>query len=255
MTKQLFSVGMGGLIVIVLANASLAQYGPGRGWRRLGINPPAPAVAATPLSEKAKTALVAMHDDEKLAHDVYVALSEKWNLPMFARIASAEERHMGAIKSLMARYGIDVPAADAGFADPAVAKLYEELVTQGSESQAAAAKVGALIEELDIKDLRNASTATEQADVKFVYENLERASHNHLRAFARVLAFSGEKYAAQHLEQEEFDTIADEPRDQPGRRGVDAGNRACGGNCPGAFDNGCPNCRQRTTSQVPAEVR
>jgi hypothetical protein len=54
-----------------------------------------------------------------------------------------------------------------------------------------ALQVGVLIEEFDIKDLNQALTVTQQPQMRLIYQNLLRASHNHLRAFARNLERRG----------------------------------------------------------------
>lgn len=145
-----------------------------------------------------------MREEEKLARDVYRALGERWNLRVFDRIASSEQRHMDAVATLMSRYGVEDPAAGhpAGdFADPEFQALYTDLVNQGSESPAAALKVGGLVEEIDLVDLQSLLEQTDRADVRAVYENLSRGTRNHLRAFARqVEAQTGGEYEPQKLD-------------------------------------------------------
>ncbi len=91
------------------------------------------------------------------------------------------------------------------------------MVAQGSASLVEALQVGALIEELDIADLRaRASTAP---DVQFVFDNLERGSRNHLRAFVRQLNSRGATYAPSHLSRADFDAIVTSPMER-GRSAV-----------------------------------
>ena len=69
-------------------------------------------------------------------------------------------------------------------------------------------KAGALIEEVDIKDLRMAIDDTSRTDLRRVYGNLERGSGNHLMTFvSHIEAISGERYVAQFLTQDEVDEI------------------------------------------------
>ena len=88
-----------------------------------------------------------------------------------------------------------------------------------------ALKVGALIEELDIVDLRVALSETENPDVQSVFENLMRGSRNHLRSFYRLITSAGETYEPQYLSQEDFDEIVTSPiergngRRTPNQRG------------------------------------
>ena len=164
-----------------------------------------------PLEEREAAGLVELREEEKLAHDVYVALAKKWQVPIFTNISQAESRHMNAVASLLKVYQLDDPVADRDqgeFTNPRFTALYQQLVQAGSDSLAEAYKVGALIEELDISDLQKVIAESTQPLVKQVFENLQRASRNHLRAFAARLAQQGETYTAKHLTQEQFDSIA-----------------------------------------------
>jgi hypothetical protein len=182
------------------------------------------AKATTTLDGKLRDSILLMREEEKLARDVYQTLSEKYRIPIFSNIASAETRHMGAMKSVLDSYGLKDPVADEArgkFTSPKLAKLYDELVATGSKSLVDAYRVGALIEELDIADLIDgAKLATEHQDVEWVYQNLMRGSRNHLRAFTAQLKANGQSYEAKHLSQEKYDQIAASPWERGrGRRG------------------------------------
>ncbi len=162
--------------------------------------------------------LLHLREEEKLARDVYSALADM--SPIFANIAEAESRHMDAVGQLIAKYGLEDPVSDdteGVFTNPEFTTLYENLVEGGSESLLEAYKVGAMIEEMDIKDLQDVSSTATNDDVTRVYENLMRGSRNHLRAFAAQIEAAAEAgdsdaiYEAQFLSQEEFDAIANSP--------------------------------------------
>ena len=109
-------------------------------------------VATSELSDDEIDGLLYMREEEKLAHDVYQVLYEKWGLTIFDNIATSEQRHTDAIKTLLDSYGLTDPAAgrDVGeFSDPALQALYDQLVEQGSQSLEDALLVGASIEEID----------------------------------------------------------------------------------------------------------
>jgi hypothetical protein len=179
--------------------------------------------AAPPLSESEIEGLTAVREEEKLARDVYQALYEVWGQPIFSNIAAAEATHMEAIRRLIDTYGLSDPVTDDArgvFSNAEFAELYEVLVQTGSASLVEAYKVGAMIEEMDIVDIRQALAAVTHSDIQNVYENLMRGSRNHLRAFAKQIKAAGETYEAQFLTQEEFDAIAESPREGArGRRG------------------------------------
>lgn len=144
----------------------------------------------TALSASEVDGLVFMREEEKLAHDVYVTLYAQWGLPVFDNIANSEATHTAAVKVLLDRYGIADPAEGRGvgeFANPDLQKLYGQLVAQGSQSLTEALKVGASIEELDIRDLQTRLAETSSPDIQLVYNNLLRASEKHLQAFTTNL--------------------------------------------------------------------
>lgn len=151
-----------------------------------------------------------LREEEKLAHDVYVALQGRSMI--FTNIAASEQAHTDAVKVLLDRYAIPDPSAGrapASFADPALQSLHDSLVAQGRASNVAALQVGAEIEELDIADLREMRGVAAHADVRATLDSLERGSRNHLRAFWRQLQMAGASYTAQHLDAAEFRAIAE----------------------------------------------
>jgi hypothetical protein len=170
-------------------------------------------VATNDLTDAELASLIKMKNDEKLARDVYSSLYTKWGSDIFSRISAAEENHLNAIIFLLKTYGsADTLAGDAGvFDDSGVQTLYNELVTNGSASIEEAYKTGALIEELDIKDLVTEEAATTNANILVVYENLERGSRNHLRAFYNQLSLLGLTYSPVYITQEEYEAIVTTP--------------------------------------------
>lgn len=170
--------------------------------------------SAGELSEAESQGIVFMREEEKLARDVYLTLYEKWNLAILNNIASAEQTHMEAVKTLMDRYGLDDPAADQDvgeFTNQDLQTLYDQLVEQGSKSLVDALNVGAAIEEIDILDLQKYLAQTDKADIEIVYESLMKGSRNHLRSFVSVLKKNGETYQPQYLSQDAYDAIVNTP--------------------------------------------
>lgn len=159
--------------------------------------------------------LLHMKEEEKLARDVYTALYEKWGIPIFSNISRAEQTHMNAVLFLLNKYGTEYTAGeDPGkFSNPDFQKLYDQLVAKGSESLAEAMKTGALIEDLDIKDLMDYLEKVTNENIIMVFENLTKGSRNHLRAFNRQLVALGITYAPSYISQEEFDKIINSPHE------------------------------------------
>lgn len=166
--------------------------------------------AATTLDVNEETMVLFMREEEKMARDVYRTMYDKWNEAVFSNVADAEQAHMNAMSRMIQRYGLTDPVvndATGVFQNKELRANYASSVQKGQVSLKDALLAGALIEELDIEDLQNAISATDEAVLDRVYGNLMRASNNHLRAFVRELERLGETYQAQELSQAEVDAI------------------------------------------------
>jgi hypothetical protein len=156
-------------------------------------------------------ALRYMREEEKLAHDVYLALYEKWGLQIFYNISNSEQTHTDAIKTLLDRYGVADPAAGKApgvFTDSKLQDLYNQLVEQGRKSLADALRAGAAIEEIDILDLEERIAQTDKTDVRLVYDNLTKGSRNHLRSFVSTLKTqTSATYQPQYLSQGAYQAV------------------------------------------------
>lgn len=169
------------------------------------------AEALAGLTEAEVDGLVYMREEEKLARDVYAALYEHWQMPVFQTIGSSEVNHMSAIKVLLDRYGIADPASTrpAGvFQNDVLQGLYDELTVKGRQSPADALTAGTAVEEIDILDLEERLAQTDESSIRRVYENLLAGSRNHLRAFARNLSLvTGEPFTPQYMDTATVDEI------------------------------------------------
>ena len=162
------------------------------------------------LQDKAFDRLSYMREEEKLARDVYLALYETWQVRTFLNIARAEQNHIDAVVSLLSKKGMDDISADSAigeFKHPELASLYTELVELGSSSVQNAFLVGAIIEDLDIYDLKKFLSETDDADEIRVYTNLLRGSENHMRSFIRQLARYNLVYEPRYISEAEFEAI------------------------------------------------
>jgi hypothetical protein len=149
-----------------------------------GVNLQAASISTSDLSKEEAAGLLYMREEEKLARDVYNQMYALWGLPAFKNIAASEQVHMDRIKFLLDSYNLTDPALAPGkFSDPNLQALYDKLVAQGSTSSVEALKVGALIEQTDIADLKTRLAQTDNANIQLVYNNLMNGSYNHLAAF------------------------------------------------------------------------
>jgi hypothetical protein len=155
-------------------------------------------------------ALIFMREEEKLAHDVYLALYNQWGATIFQNISRSEQTHTEAVKSLLAAYQIDDPASEqlGKFTNADLQTLYDELVERGSLSLTAALRVGAAIEEIDILDLQQRLAQTENSSVIRLFNNLLQGSNHHLNAFTTILMTqSGEAYQPQYMTMENYQAL------------------------------------------------
>ena len=139
------------------------------------------------LTSAQKSTLVAMAEEEKLAHDLYVALAARFPaIPQFSRIAQAESMHLTAVRTVMARYGIADPTLNQapGEFSPTFQTMYDDLLA-GATSTTTALAAGVAVEKEDIADLKVAMTGLTAPDVLQVYTSLLRGSERHLAAFSR----------------------------------------------------------------------
>lgn len=185
---------------------------------------------AQSLSENEKAGILLMREEEKMARDVYQSLNDKWDQMPFVHISESEINHMARMKLLIDKYQLKDPveknADQRGvYENMMLKKLYEELTTSGKTSLEAAFRAGAKVEEVDIRDLKEAMANTSNAEIKSTYSDLINASENHLRAFVRNLKRLDVMYTPVVMNQAAFDAIIN---NQHGM-GMGMGNGKC--NC------------------------
>ncbi|MBP1912048.1 DUF2202 domain-containing protein [Thermococcus stetteri] len=208
MRKKILGIGF-----LVLALFGLVLGGAAAYMGVPGTNPEAPRAYQdyyAPLSDEEASGLLYTVEEEKLARDIYLTLYNETGLAVFERIAQSEQRHTDVVLSLIEKYNLTAPDTldKVGvFENPELQALYDQLIEQGSQSTVDALKVGALIEETDIKDLEDWIAKTDNKDIARVYSNLMAGSENHLRAFVRNLEAEDVEYSAQVLPQEQLGKI------------------------------------------------
>jgi hypothetical protein len=174
--------------------------------------------ATLPLSEDEKADLTFMREEEKLARDTYLKLYDIWKLSVFSNIASSEQMHMDALLKLLKNYALPDPAAGneiGEFTNDGLQTLYEQLIDAGDDTKINALKVGGLIEEKDMLDIKAAIERSQQQVIDKVYVSLLCGSRNHLRSFAQnIEALTTQPYVAQILTQVEVDAILDSPMEK-----------------------------------------
>jgi hypothetical protein len=193
----------------------------------------APLAATSTLSADEIAGLQFMREEEKLARDVYLTFYQQYGLSIFNNIANSEATHMASVKTLLDRYGIADPVAGnvvGEFENADLQALYNQLIAQGSQSLSAALKVGGVIEEIDILDLKERLATTTHSDIQQVYTSLLNGSYNHLRAFANTLKTqTDEVYQPQYLDAVTYQSIIADTNGRRGGSGAIGGNSSRGG--------------------------
>lgn len=168
------------------------------------------------LSDADLVALLKMKEEEKLARDVYATFNAKWGKQPFKHISKAEDTHLKAVVSLLKLYNLpDTIIAEAGkFSDVKIQAFYDEMVLKGDSSLINALSISALIEEMDIADIKSILSSTTNTNLLIVLENLLSGSRNHLRAFDKQLNYLGIKYTPVYLTVEEYNKIVTTDNEQ-----------------------------------------
>ncbi len=162
------------------------------------------------LSDKEIKGLIQMREEEKLARDVYKTLGDIFKNKIFFNIAASEQTHMDAVKTLLTKYEINDPVSKdvvGIFTSKSMQDLYNTLIQQGQSSLVNALVVGATIEDLDIRDLEILKQETNKEDILIIYNNLQKGSRNHMRAFVKNIQINGGSYEQQYLSKDDYNLI------------------------------------------------
>lgn len=138
------------------------------------------------LSEAEKEMLYYGYSEESLAHDMYMYFYELYGVQTFKNIADSESEHKTAVKSLLDRYGLEVPTWYGDLTDE-----FESLKKEGSTSLLKALEVWVKIEMLDIEDIAETIRTTDNSDFKIIFTNIGWSSYNHLRWFLSAINNNG----------------------------------------------------------------
>ena len=161
------------------------------------------------LSTNEKEGLIYMYEEEKLAHDVYKTLSEKYTVPVFKNITKSEAYHMSLVLDLIKKYKLKDPSgkAQGEFENKELQKLYNDLIEKGAKSLIDALEVGATIEDVDIFDLEKLNDKVKNEEINKLYRQLICGSENHMRAFTGHLKFRDKVYSQQYLSKSRYKEI------------------------------------------------
>ncbi len=171
------------------------------------------------LTKEEESDLLALREEEKLARDVYLYAFEKYGLNVSKNISNSEESHMGKVLVLLTKYGLPDPASpDRGeFNNEELQEIYNGLTAKVDSSELDALIVGAIIEDLDIRDIELFKTRTVKEDILDMYDELVCGSRNHMRAYYPQVISSGGSYTPQFITQADLDVILSTDREKCGQ--------------------------------------
>ena len=151
--------------------------------------PTTPTGASATNTKTTEELTLYLIEEEKLAHDVYTIMYQKYGAQVFGNILESESTHQARVLTLLETRNIADPrSAEIGvFKNQELQTLYNTLIEQGNISATEAYKVGVIIEEKDIADISAQLATTTDQDVVDTLESLRQGSENHLRAFNRKL--------------------------------------------------------------------
>ncbi len=206
-------------ILTLLTTLSLSGFAPaqgpgGPGTTSLGVY----LQSLPPEAIDANEAFLLRHmrEEEKLARDVYHVLGQHWQMPVFQNIEASEQSHMDLVGFALTRYQIPDPVSSnqvGAFSDPSFTALFQLATSFGQVSPLHALLVGAIIEDLDINDLDAALLHSDNRDLDTIWQNLQRGSRNHMRAFYPQLANLGLTYQGLFLTTAEILAIVSTPQE------------------------------------------
>lgn len=148
-------------------------------------------IEASPTSAAKSTEeqLLYLIEEEKLAHDVYTVMYQKYGANIFGNILQSESTHQSQVLTLLQVRNIADPRSpEVGvFKNRDLQAFYDQLIEQGSKTETEAYNAGVTIEEKDIADISTQLATTTDQDVIDTLELLRKGSENHLRAFNQQL--------------------------------------------------------------------
>ncbi len=126
---------------------------------------------------------------------------------------------MDKVLSLLNKYGLEEPALPnrGEFNNQTFQTLYNDFSAQVDISELEALKVGAIIEDLDIKDIGDFISRTEKNDLLDVYDKLKCGSRNHMRTYYNELLSRGFTYEPQFITSDALLNIISSDNERCGR--------------------------------------
>lgn len=161
-------------------------------------------------TEQEKYDLILTLQEEKVAYDFYSEMYNKYNQKVFGNVMEAEKTHQEHVMSLINSLNIDIgdfSNTPGEFSSKEMIDQYNMLIEIGGYSFTDALRAATKYEEQDLSDLRRYSSQADNENIKSLYQCLEKATGNHLRAFVKNLKKEGINYKPKVLSEEDYKAI------------------------------------------------
>ena len=136
--------------------------------------------------------LARLIEEEKVAHDLYLAFEKQYGARVFSNIKRSEMTHQDHVLAVMEATGVEDPRLPepGQFRDAELQALYDDLRSQGSVNLPAAYQAGVDFETQDIAGLEAELEKAPESDAALttLLQMLLDGSRNHLTAFQRQLS-------------------------------------------------------------------
>ena len=157
-------------------------------WNNIVTNTVPSQITKSNLSSEQINHVIDLHNEERLAHDVYVYLYEKRGIKQFGNILQSEIQHYTLVENILQSYKIeyDKNTTVGVYSTPWYTELYNTLIEKWSISPSDAIAVWVQIETMDIADIQKLYPEFESySNITTMLQKLEQWSRNHLAAFSR----------------------------------------------------------------------
>jgi hypothetical protein len=151
-----------------------------------------------------------VREQEKLARDVYAALSQTWRLDVFNTMIGSEEIHSDTLRTLLARHKLSDPSlrlAPGEFTQSDLKLLHDRLIARGKLSPLEALKACASIEEMEITGIGERLALAQAEDIQRTLEIIVQSDRHHLRSLVDAMRKLGHEYVPSRLSRDELSTI------------------------------------------------
>lgn len=171
---------------------------------------------------QAKDSLFLIVEQKKLAHDVFITLSEHWQKRHLKLLVRVESLHLRAIKRRLKNHDLNSILGNSTgiFNSSKLQKLYWELVNRGQNSVLDAFHVSAFLKEMDIVNLQSVIDASKNTRITNFSQRLMNNSKKHLRILIKQIERQGGIYEPQEMRQNELNAMPNEGQSTPNEGNV-----------------------------------